>query len=254
MSSLNIRKLANVFIPRATPSALMPTAAFWAIDRFKRKQGGLWVGGTVLVSQSGVSFLPNRLNRAFHEGLEPINVLANDIRAVKHEFGWFTGIVVVEHVHGEFRFRCYGAKQLAATMAASFNVPQQPQVLQQQGKSPGQKCPEGEGLYPECLFVVTVSGSEIVNQRPDGTVERVSIHDLEEVTIVTNDSGPTGVDLWWLLVGSKPDAGCAFPGGATGEAKVLEFVQQLPGFNNQAFIEAMGCASNARFVCWRAAA
>src|SRR5688572_30134069 len=100
----------------------MPALALPAIERFKRKHGGLWVGGTVSVSQSGVSFSPNRLNRAFHEGLEPINVAAEDIRAVRHEFGWFTGIVVVEHIHGEFRFRCYGAKQLAATMAASFNV------------------------------------------------------------------------------------------------------------------------------------
>jgi hypothetical protein len=122
------------------------------------------------------------------------------------------------------------------------------------GKSLNQRCPQGEGLYPECLFVVTVSDSEIVTQRPDGKIERVSIRDLQEVTIVTNDSGPYGADVWWLLVGSKADAGCAFPGGATGEAKVLEFVQRLPGFNNQAFIEAMGCASNARFVCWRAAA
>jgi hypothetical protein len=126
MSTLNIRKLANAFIPNATPSDVVPAAALSAIDRFKRTHGGLWVGGTVSVSQCGISFSPNRLNQAFHEVLEPINVLANDIRAVKHEFGWFTGIVVVEHAHGEFRFRCYGAKQLAATMAASFNVSQRP--------------------------------------------------------------------------------------------------------------------------------
>jgi hypothetical protein len=126
MSTGNIRKLENAFIPNATPSDIVPAAALSAIDRFKRRHGGLWVGGTVSVSQHGVSFSPNRLNQAFHEGLEPINVHANDIRVVKHEFGWFSGIVVVEHAHGEFRFRCYGAKQLAATMAASFNVSQRP--------------------------------------------------------------------------------------------------------------------------------
>ena len=122
MSTLNIRKLANAFIPNATPSDLVPAVALSAIARFWRKHGGLWVGGTISVSQRGVSFSPNGLNRVFHDGLEPINVLANDILTVRYEFGWFTGIVVVEHVHGEFRFRCYGAKQLAATMAASFNV------------------------------------------------------------------------------------------------------------------------------------
>jgi hypothetical protein len=117
-----IRKLANAFIPDAAPSDLVPSIALSAIDRFKRKHGGLWVGGTVSVSKSGVSFSPNGLNRAFHDGLEPIDVPAEDIRAVRYEFGWFTGIVVVDHKHGEFRFRCYGAKQLAATMAACFNV------------------------------------------------------------------------------------------------------------------------------------
>lgn len=120
MSSLNIRKLVNALIPDASPSTVVPAAALPAIYRFKRKYGGLWVGGTVSVSQSGVSFSPNWVNRKVHGHLEPINVPAEDIRAVRREFGWFTGIVVVEHAHGEFRFRCYGAKRLAATMAATF--------------------------------------------------------------------------------------------------------------------------------------
>ena len=89
---IDIRKLANAFIPRASPSDLMLAEALSAIDRFKRKYGGLWVGGTVSISQSGVSFSPNWLNRKIHDALEPI------------------------------RFRCYGAKNLAATMAASFDV------------------------------------------------------------------------------------------------------------------------------------
>jgi hypothetical protein len=117
---VDIRKLANAFFPYASPSDVLPSAALSAIARFKRKYGGLWVGGTVSISQSGVSFSPNRLNRAVHDDLAPIDVLAKDIRAVRHEFSWVTGIVVVEHAQGEFRFRCYGAKKLAAHMAARF--------------------------------------------------------------------------------------------------------------------------------------
>jgi len=120
--TLNIRRLANAFIPGATAADVVPVAALSAIYRFKRTHGGLWVGGTVFVSSSGVSFVPNRLNRLFHNDLEPVNVRAEDIRDVRREFGWFTGIVVLRHVRGEFRFRCYGAKQLAATMAASFSA------------------------------------------------------------------------------------------------------------------------------------
>jgi hypothetical protein len=120
--ALNIRRLANAFIPEATPAGMLPTAAVWAIHRLQRKHGGIWVGGTVTVSESGVSFVPNRVNRLAHSNLAPVNVPAKDIRDVRREFGWVTGIVVVRHVRGEFRFRCYGAKQLAATMGAKFNV------------------------------------------------------------------------------------------------------------------------------------
>lgn len=122
MTTVNVRKLANAFFPDATPSEIVPADALWAIDRFRRKHGGLWVGGTVAVSQAGIAFSPNSLNEVFHEGLEPVSVPAKEVRAVRYEFGWFTGIVVVEHVRGEFRFRCYGAKHLAATMATVFNV------------------------------------------------------------------------------------------------------------------------------------
>jgi hypothetical protein len=117
---LNVRKVANAFIPNATPSDVVPFAALPTIRRFKRKHGGLWVGGTVTVSEAGVFFSPNRLNRIFHDELQTIDVPAKDIRAVRYEFGWFTGIVVVDHLGGEFRFRCYGAKRLAANMSELF--------------------------------------------------------------------------------------------------------------------------------------
>jgi hypothetical protein len=126
MGTPGIRRLANAFFAEATPANALPVTALSAIYRFKRTHGGLWVGGTVFVSSSGVSFVPNRLNRLFHNDPEPVNVRAEDIRGVRREFGWVTGIVVVSHVRGELRFRCYGAKQLAATMAANFKVGPEP--------------------------------------------------------------------------------------------------------------------------------
>jgi hypothetical protein len=69
-----------------------------------------------------VSFSPKAINRALHERLEPIDIVATDIRSVRREFGWFTGIVAVVHEDSEFRFRCYGAQKLAATIAATLNI------------------------------------------------------------------------------------------------------------------------------------
>ena len=120
------------------------------------------------------------------------------------------------------------------------------------GESPSSKCPEGKGLYPECLFVVTISESEIINALPDGSIERVAINDLREVAIETNSSGPWGADVWWLLIGAMPSSKCAYPGGATGEQEALKWFNQLPGFDDSVVIKAMGSTSNARFVCWQA--
>src|SRR5262245_59677681 len=113
MTTRGIRKLANAFIPDAKASSARPSFARPAVDRFKRRHGGLWVRGTVVVSERGVSFLPNGLNLTLHDGLATIEVPAQDIQAVRYEFGWVTGIVVVDHAQGELRFRCFGAKRLA---------------------------------------------------------------------------------------------------------------------------------------------
>lgn len=104
---------------------------------------------------------------------------------------------------------------------------------------------------PEAKFVVTVTESEIINQRPNGRVERALLADLKCVAIQTNDSGPLGSDIWWILAGSQGN-GCMIPSGCTGEDKLLAALQRLPGFDNEEFIRAMASVSNQTFVCWKA--
>lgn len=104
-------------------------------------------------------------------------------------------------------------------------------------------------LYPECRFVVRLSESEIVCDRPDGKVERVGWADLQKVEIVTTSSGPMEPDVFWVLHGT--DGGCVVPQGATGDRQLLERLQALPGFDNGACIEAMSSASDRRFLCWQ---
>ncbi len=124
-----------------------------------------------------------------------------------------------------------------------------------QPPAPGARCPGGKGLYPECLVIVTMTETEFRVTRPKGQPDEVlPIADLREVQLLTNDHGPFSADVWWVLIGREPHLGCSFPQGATGEAAVLAFVQQLPGFRNDAFLQAMGSTQNARFTCWRAEA
>jgi hypothetical protein len=84
---------------------------------------------------------------------------------------------------------------------------------------------------------------------PDGTVQSIAWHEINRVAIETNDSGPWGADVWWLLEGA--DKRCVYPQGATGDPEGLnEYLKRLPEFSERAVIQAMDCTSNARFICW----
>ena len=77
-----------------------------------------------------------------------------------------------------------------------------------------------------------------------------STEDLTSVAIETNDTGPGGADVWWLLFRTGQTA-CAFPQGATGETVVLKLLMALPEFDQSETIKAMGCTSNSTFIVWR---
>ncbi len=120
MQTLYIEKTCNAFIRNAAPSELVVGHALKAVKRLSIKHGGLWVGGKVTATPEELSFVPNGMNVAFHSGLEEVHIPTSDICSVKREFGWVTGIVVIKHRYGEFRFRCFGAKQVAATLSSHY--------------------------------------------------------------------------------------------------------------------------------------
>ncbi len=103
---------------------------------------------------------------------------------------------------------------------------------------------------PESLVVVHLSDAEVVCERPDGKTERVAWAGLRSVDILTTADGPFAPDVFFLLIGTV--GGCAVPQGATGYEALLQRLQALPGFDNEAFIRAMGSTEEASFACWRA--
>jgi len=86
--------------------------------------------------------------------------------------------------------------------------------------------------------------------RSDGAARRLLWDELTEVALETSDDGPVGEDVWWVL--TSGDAGVRVPDGATGTAELLVRLQELPGFDNDALIEAMSCVERRTFVLWRA--
>lgn len=95
-------------------------------------------------------------------------------------------------------------------------------------------------------FVVRVTADDAILCQPPGqTEQRVELTDLTAVYVEINDSGPWGMDVWWLL-DSATETLVAFPLGSTGEKAVLERLQRLPGFE----VKGMNSIANARFLCW----
>lgn len=106
-----------------------------------------------------------------------------------------------------------------------------------------------ENVMFEQRIIVTATSEEISASYPSGEVQKILWKDVERVAIETNDSGPAGADFWWLIEGAANR--CCFPQGATGEADMLALLSaRFPGFRYEKFIEACGCTSNARFLCW----
>ena len=98
---------------------------------------------------------------------------------------------------------------------------------------------------------VTFSGEAVTRTRPDGVVEMIRWDDLQEVAVLTTDEGPWLEDVFFLLIASDPTSGCAVPQSSDGSKQLLERLQQLPNFDNEALIEAMGSTTNGKFVCWK---
>lgn len=96
-------------------------------------------------------------------------------------------------------------------------------------------------------FEVEVTGAdEIVCRAPSQAEQRIRMEDVAAVYIETNDKGPCGADVWWLLEDNTGEAKVAFPQMATGEDVALERLSLLPGFE----VRGMNSTADARFRCW----
>jgi hypothetical protein len=118
-------------------------------------------------------------------------------------------------------------------------------------KGQGQESGTFSKLMPESSCVVQLSETGVSSTNPNGRIDTVEWHDLNSVEIVTTDKGPFFPDVFWLLNGSRTK--CVIPQGATGETELLNRLQKLPGFRNEALIKAMQSTDNARFLCWQRA-
>lgn len=83
----------------------------------------------------------------------------------------------------------------------------------------------------------------------DAGVEAVAWSELAAVTIRTSGAGPFEDDLHWRLH-RRDGMFVAVGSGAEGVAALLERLQRIPGFDNEAVIAASSSAVDAEFQCW----
>ena len=103
----------------------------------------------------------------------------------------------------------------------------------------------------EARWIVTIA-DEVVEVTDDrGERKSIALAALGGVITETNDSGPWGLDVWWMLFDLDQRLACAFPLGATGEQPVVAELTALHGFDHAEMLRAMGSTANAMFLLWR---
>ena len=100
----------------------------------------------------------------------------------------------------------------------------------------------------ESRSLVKDHGNFVSSTYPSGDSQTLSWKDLIRVEVRTNDSGPWGWDVWWVLSGSEDEV--SFPLGATGQDDILDKLQAVTGAERDQLIQGMNCTSNRTFVCW----
>ena len=104
---------------------------------------------------------------------------------------------------------------------------------------------------PECGWTAVLDDNLIRVRDEHGRLQFIGTSDLSAVVVETNDSGPWGLDVWWLLFGSGEQLACAFPQGAAGEPALLEYLMALPGFDRGQLTKAFRSTANGSFPVWR---
>jgi len=107
---------------------------------------------------------------------------------------------------------------------------------------------KSEVVVKEPKTSVTFDDLHVIHTLRDGTQKTVLWSDLKEVSVVALDEGPLGGDVFFMLVDKSN--GCLVPSKAEGAGELLERLQKLPHFKNEAIIRAMRSASHAKFLCW----
>jgi hypothetical protein len=100
---------------------------------------------------------------------------------------------------------------------------------------------------PLTVWSVSFSDGDIVTSDGQGAERKLAFRDLRRVVVATDDSGPWGADVVFLLYSNDPDPVAIFPLEATGRDAFVEWLSAQPGFQDRELAKAMVSTRVARF-------
>lgn len=120
MQNLYLEKSCNAFFSDVESESwlLLGLRGVLASKLYKKSAGGLWVGGNFVANGEWFTFDPNILNVLAHKNAERVQIHISEVRNIRCESAFFTDIVVIEYARGEFKFRCYGARDVVNTLVS----------------------------------------------------------------------------------------------------------------------------------------
>ena len=100
----------------------------------------------------------------------------------------------------------------------------------------------------EAQVLVKDHGDFVSTRFPNGESETLSWSELVRFEIRTDDSGPWGWDVWFVLVGDMDEV--SFPLGATGQDEIFAKLELVTGKDRDQLIDGMNSTTNQTFVTW----
>lgn len=100
---------------------------------------------------------------------------------------------------------------------------------------------------PLKLWSVIFLDGDIVTRDGQGAERRPPLRDLRRVVVATDDSGPWGADVVFLLYSGEPDPVGIFPLEAVGLDDFVKWLTAQPGYQDRELAKAMGSTQVARF-------
>ncbi len=91
----------------------------FASEAAKHFMGGVWVGGTVILTEQELTFKANKLNRAIQKGEMDFAFPLTLVTGAELAGGFGTKIISVHMKGGDFLFRCFGAKKALAKLLSA---------------------------------------------------------------------------------------------------------------------------------------